>query len=102
MHDLISIAPIYEVWHVQVYVIGSTAQLGQWKVQDGLKLNYAGYSVWQADALMQKGDFPIKYPFEVFPSNSWMFHELFGNCYILFPPPSHACLCLSSLMVVYV
>ncbi|KAG6737020.1 hypothetical protein POTOM_060020 [Populus tomentosa] len=47
-----------------VYVIGSTAKLGQWKVQDGLKLNYAGDSVWQADALMQKGDFPIKYPFE--------------------------------------
>ncbi|KAL9336080.1 hypothetical protein Peur_070568 [Populus x canadensis] len=47
-----------------VYVIGSNAKLGQWKVQDGLKLNYAGYSVWQADALMQKGDFPIKYPFE--------------------------------------
>ncbi|KAJ6778942.1 hypothetical protein OIU74_002680 [Salix koriyanagi] len=47
-----------------VYVIGSTAKLGLWKVQDGLKLYYAGDSVWQADALMQKGDFPIKYPFE--------------------------------------
>uniref|UniRef100_A0A6N2L3A0 4-alpha-glucanotransferase n=1 Tax=Salix viminalis TaxID=40686 RepID=A0A6N2L3A0_SALVM len=47
-----------------VYVIGSTAKLGRWKVQDGLKLYYAGDSVWQADALMQKGDFPIKYPFE--------------------------------------
>ncbi|KAJ6316874.1 hypothetical protein OIU78_020040 [Salix suchowensis] len=50
-----------------VYVIGSTAKLGRWKVQDGLKLYYAGDSVWQADALMQKGDFPIKYPFEEMP-----------------------------------
>ncbi|KAJ6921479.1 hypothetical protein NC652_015401 [Populus alba x Populus x berolinensis] len=40
-----------------VYVIGSTAKLGQWKVHDGLKLNYAGDSVWQADAVMQKGNF---------------------------------------------
>jgi 4-alpha-glucanotransferase len=67
MHALFSIAPIYEVWYVQVYVIGSTAKLGQWKVHDGLKLNYAGDSVWQADVVMQKGDFPLKYPFETFP-----------------------------------
>ncbi|KAB5519258.1 hypothetical protein DKX38_023577 [Salix brachista] len=43
-----------------VYVIGSTAKLGRWKVQDGLKLYYAGDSVWQADALMQKGNFSLE------------------------------------------
>ncbi|KAL9361259.1 hypothetical protein Peur_044044 [Populus x canadensis] len=46
-----------------VYVIGSTAKLGQWKVHDGRKLNYAGDSVWQADVVMQKGDFPLKYKY---------------------------------------
>ncbi|XP_059668275.1 4-alpha-glucanotransferase DPE2 isoform X2 [Cornus florida] len=46
-----------------IYVIGSTMKLGQWKVQDGLKLNYAGDSIWQADCVMQKEDFPIKYKY---------------------------------------
>ncbi|KAJ6332227.1 hypothetical protein OIU76_010588 [Salix suchowensis] len=46
-----------------VYVIGSTTKLGQWKVQDGLKLNYAGDSIWQADVAIQNGDFPIKYKY---------------------------------------
>ncbi|GMP97966.1 hypothetical protein CsSME_00046023 [Camellia sinensis var. sinensis] len=46
-----------------IYVIGSSVKLGRWKVQDGLKLNYAGESIWQADCVMQKDDFPIKYPF---------------------------------------
>ncbi|XP_038697442.1 4-alpha-glucanotransferase DPE2 [Tripterygium wilfordii] len=46
-----------------VYVIGSTAKLGQWKVQDGLRLSYAGDSIWQADCLIPKGDFPMKYKY---------------------------------------
>ncbi|KAI8562554.1 hypothetical protein RHMOL_Rhmol03G0044400 [Rhododendron molle] len=45
-----------------IYVIGSSTKLGQWKVQDGLKLYYAGDSIWQADCVVQKDDFPIKYP----------------------------------------
>lgn len=48
---------------MQVYVIGSTSMLGQWKLQNGLKLSYAGESVWEADRVIQRGDFPIKYPF---------------------------------------
>ncbi|CAL1352309.1 unnamed protein product [Linum trigynum] len=45
-----------------VYVIGSCAKLGCWKVQDGLKLSYAGNSTWQADVVVQKDDLPFKYP----------------------------------------
>nr|XP_027066920.1 4-alpha-glucanotransferase DPE2-like [Coffea arabica] len=44
-----------------IYVLGSPLKLGQWKAQGGLKLNYAGESVWQADCVMQKDDFPLKY-----------------------------------------
>lgn len=47
---------------MQIYVFGSTLKLGQWKTQGALKLHYAGESVWQADCLMQKDDFPLKYP----------------------------------------
>lgn len=46
-----------------VYVIGSTSMLGQWKPQNGLKLSYAGESVWEADCVIQRGDFPIKYKY---------------------------------------
>ncbi|GMH29429.1 hypothetical protein Nepgr_031272 [Nepenthes gracilis] len=46
-----------------VYVIGNSVNLGQWKVQDGLKLNYGGKSIWHADCVIQKDDFPLKYPF---------------------------------------
>ncbi|XP_065853062.1 4-alpha-glucanotransferase DPE2 [Euphorbia lathyris] len=44
-----------------VYVIGSTAKLGQWKIQGGLKLSYAGDSIWQGDAVIPRSDFPLKY-----------------------------------------
>lgn len=44
-----------------VYVIGHPLKLGRWKVQDGLKLDYAGESIWQANSVMQKDDFPIRY-----------------------------------------
>ncbi|KAJ4977566.1 hypothetical protein NE237_008346 [Protea cynaroides] len=44
-----------------VYVVGSSPRLGQWKVQDGLKLSYAGELFWQADCVMRKDEFPIKY-----------------------------------------
>ncbi|XP_057971656.1 4-alpha-glucanotransferase DPE2 [Malania oleifera] len=46
-----------------VYVIGSPAKLGDWRIQDGLKLSYAGESIWQADCEMRKDDFPIKYKY---------------------------------------
>lgn len=48
---------------MQVYVIGSTTKLGKWKVQDGLKLGYAGGSIWEADCVFPRADFPLKYPF---------------------------------------
>ncbi|KAJ9547973.1 hypothetical protein OSB04_020516, partial [Centaurea solstitialis] len=32
-----------------IYVIGSSEELGRWKVQDGLKLNYVGESIWEGD-----------------------------------------------------
>lgn len=47
---------------LQVYVIGNSLKLGRWKVQDSLKLNYAGESLWQADCIMPKDDIPLKYP----------------------------------------
>ncbi|KAE8125116.1 hypothetical protein FH972_019951 [Carpinus fangiana] len=46
-----------------VYVIGSHLKLGKWKVQDGLKLSYAGNSIWQGDCVLRKGDLPIKYKY---------------------------------------
>ncbi|VFQ69813.1 unnamed protein product [Cuscuta campestris] len=49
-----------------VYVIGSSLKLGQWKVQNGVKLNYSGDSFWQADCVMGKDDFPLKYPLGAF------------------------------------
>lgn len=48
---------------LQIYVIGSNTKLGHWKVQHGLKLSYFGEFVWLAECVMQRSDFPIKYPF---------------------------------------
>ncbi|KAG7013855.1 4-alpha-glucanotransferase DPE2 [Cucurbita argyrosperma subsp. argyrosperma] len=45
-----------------VYVIGSSSKLGQWKVQNGIKLSYAGDSIWHGDCILQYTDFPLKYP----------------------------------------
>lgn len=44
-----------------IYVFGSSLKLGQWKTHGGLQLNYAGESIWKADIVMQKDDFPVKY-----------------------------------------
>ncbi|GFP83796.1 4-alpha-glucanotransferase dpe2 [Phtheirospermum japonicum] len=44
-----------------IYAIGSPLKLGNWKIEDGLKLTYAGDSVWLAEAVIEKDDFPIKY-----------------------------------------
>ncbi|GAV89138.1 CBM_20 domain-containing protein/Glyco_hydro_77 domain-containing protein [Cephalotus follicularis] len=49
--------------NTSVYVIGSSTRLGQWKVDNGIKLTCAGDSIWEADYVMQKGDFPIKYKY---------------------------------------
>nr|XP_043619388.1 4-alpha-glucanotransferase DPE2 isoform X2 [Erigeron canadensis] len=46
-----------------IYVIGSLGELGRWKVHDGLKLNYAGESVWEGDCVVPKGAFPLKYKY---------------------------------------
>lgn len=56
------LASIYEVPYRQIYVIGSSSKLGLWKIQNGLKLRHSGESVWHADCVLPKGDFPIKYP----------------------------------------
>ncbi|KHN08918.1 4-alpha-glucanotransferase DPE2 [Glycine soja] len=37
-----------------IYVIGSNTKLGQWKVENGLKLSYFGESVWKAECVMQR------------------------------------------------
>lgn len=47
--------------YTEIYAIGSSLKLGKWKIHDGLKLNYAGESVWQAESLMHKDDFPVQY-----------------------------------------
>ncbi|KAJ8449740.1 hypothetical protein Cgig2_001396 [Carnegiea gigantea] len=52
---------LHDLW--QVYVIGSPPKLGQWRAEGGLKLSYAGDSIWHVDCVMGKNDFPIKYPF---------------------------------------
>lgn len=44
-----------------IYVIGSPPKLGQWKTEGALKLSYAGGSVWVAESVMKKDEFPIKY-----------------------------------------
>ncbi|KAK7377996.1 hypothetical protein VNO80_03432 [Phaseolus coccineus] len=46
-----------------IYVIGSNTKLGQWKAEKGLKLSYFGESVWKAECVMQRSDFPLRYPF---------------------------------------
>ncbi|XP_019458258.1 PREDICTED: 4-alpha-glucanotransferase DPE2 [Lupinus angustifolius] len=44
-----------------IYVIGSNTKLGNWKVENGLKLSYSGESVWHGECLLQRNEFPIKY-----------------------------------------
>lgn len=50
----------------QVYVIGSSSKLGEWRIQNALKLSYAGDSIWHAECVMKRVDFPLKYPFGIF------------------------------------
>ena len=61
-HPVPILVIIYEILLVQVYVIGSSSKLGQWKVQNGIKLSYAGDSIWHGDCILQHTDFPLKYP----------------------------------------
>uniref|UniRef100_A0A1J3EMA5 4-alpha-glucanotransferase n=1 Tax=Noccaea caerulescens TaxID=107243 RepID=A0A1J3EMA5_NOCCA len=44
-----------------VYVLGTPGKLGKWKIENGLRLNYVGDSMWEADCLIPKAEFPIKY-----------------------------------------
>ncbi|XP_010508798.1 PREDICTED: 4-alpha-glucanotransferase DPE2 [Camelina sativa] len=44
-----------------IYVLGTPTKLGKWKVENGLRLNYVDDSIWEADCLIPKADFPIKY-----------------------------------------
>ncbi|KAG6411082.1 hypothetical protein SASPL_129156 [Salvia splendens] len=41
-----------------VYVIGSPSKLGQWKTDGALKLSYADESVWVAESVIKKDEFP--------------------------------------------
>lgn len=68
-----------EVDFLQVYVIGSNAKLGDWKIQDGISLSYAGEFIWHASCVIKKTDFPIKYPFGVFLLGSLLFFLRFLN-----------------------
>ncbi|XP_006658074.1 4-alpha-glucanotransferase DPE2 [Oryza brachyantha] len=46
-----------------VVVTGSNPQLGNWRTQDGLKLKYVGDSIWKANCLLRKSEFPVKYKY---------------------------------------
>lgn len=61
VHFKISCPNIEE--ETSIYIIGNTLKLGQWNVQNGLKLSYSGESIWHADCVLPKGDFPIKYKY---------------------------------------
>lgn len=56
----------YEILLVQIYVIGSSSKLGQWEVNNGIALSYAGDSTWHADCIFQNSDFPFQYPLVFF------------------------------------
>ncbi|PKI31931.1 hypothetical protein CRG98_047649 [Punica granatum] len=43
-----------------VYVIGSSSKLGQWKIQNALKLSYAGDSVWHAECIIPRGKIALE------------------------------------------
>lgn len=62
------IIAVFYFWSklLQIFIIGSTSKLGQWNVQNGLKLSYAGESIWHADCVFPKSDFPIRYPCQSF------------------------------------
>lgn len=50
---------------MQVYVIGGTSKLGKWKIEGGLKVSYAGESIWETDCVIQRGDIPFQYSFGI-------------------------------------
>ncbi|MED6204779.1 4-alpha-glucanotransferase dpe2, variant 2 [Stylosanthes scabra] len=50
-----------QIHNLLICVIGSHEKLGMWKPENGLKLRYCGKSVWQAECLMKRSDFPIRY-----------------------------------------
>ncbi|XP_047332614.1 4-alpha-glucanotransferase DPE2 [Impatiens glandulifera] len=62
-----------------ICVIGSSPKLGRWKVQDGVTLSYAGESIWQADCVMQKDDFPIRYRYCKYSKQGNVSVEIGGN-----------------------
>ncbi|OVA13831.1 Carbohydrate binding module family 20 [Macleaya cordata] len=59
VHFSISCPKIEE--DTSAYVIGSSAQLGQWKIQGGLKLSYAGESSWEANCFSLNSSSTYKY-----------------------------------------
>ncbi|KAJ0258508.1 hypothetical protein HA466_0072840 [Hirschfeldia incana] len=68
-----------------VYVLGTSGKLGKWKVEGGLRLKYVGDSMWEADCLIPKADFPIKYPFLCFQSILWqIFHISYASFHVGF------------------
>ncbi|XP_024016763.1 4-alpha-glucanotransferase DPE2 isoform X2 [Eutrema salsugineum] len=62
-----------------VYVLGTPAKLGKWKVENGFRLNYVGDSMWEADCLIPKADFPIKYRYCKVQKDSNIGFESGGN-----------------------
>ncbi|XP_022874044.1 4-alpha-glucanotransferase DPE2-like isoform X1 [Olea europaea var. sylvestris] len=62
-----------------ICVIGSPLELGQWKVQGRLKLNYIGESIWQAECMMRKEGFPLKYRYGKYRNNENFSMEMGPN-----------------------
>ncbi|EOY08695.1 Disproportionating enzyme 2 isoform 1 [Theobroma cacao] len=59
-----------------VYVIGSSTKLGNWNVQDGLKLQYTGEYIWEAYCVIPRSDFPIKYKYCKYGKNGCLSLEI--------------------------
>ncbi|CAN6443473.1 unnamed protein product [Victoria cruziana] len=46
-----------------VIVTGSCSTLGKWEAKHGLELTCSGESIWRADCMVKKSEFPIKYKY---------------------------------------
>ncbi|OHT06147.1 4-alpha-glucanotransferase DPE2 [Tritrichomonas foetus] len=51
--------------HQDLYVVGSCNELGNWKFDNGLKLNDSNFPFWFADLTMKRESMPFEYKFVV-------------------------------------
>lgn len=82
---------------MQIYVIGSSSKLGQWKVQNGIKLSHAGDSIWHGDCILQFSDFPLKYPFLLFSFTIGTISYVYVYSFL---PPSYSLTTISRTSIV--